>query len=98
MKLQYNKIKNGIEEIICSVSVFRIIKEMAKSPSKQYTKYILGKNTMLNQRDITYGLKKLIFHRWVMEEKHGRLRVYKLNIENKTLIAFMEFLKKAEII
>ncbi|MCS7385762.1 MAG: hypothetical protein NDF55_03340 [archaeon GB-1867-005] len=87
-------IREEIEKAIGSISTLRVLGEMAKNPTKTYSKYALAKGTMLNERDVANALKKLIAIGWIEELSYGRIKAYKLNLNNEKVKAAMKFLRE----
>jgi len=92
------KEKEEIEKAICSISTLRVLATMGKQPSKTFSKYALRKETMLNERDISRAIKKLIEINWIKELNLGRIRLYQINLENPKTKHLIEFLKKVKYI
>jgi len=91
-------IREEIEKALCSISTFRILGEMAKNPSKAYTKYLLCKNTFLNFRDVSNALKKLIEIGWIEEIYLDDIKLYKLNLNNFKVKVLIKFLREINYI
>ena len=88
------KIRSEIERVFGSISTLRIIGVMACNPNKNYTKYALAKNSMLNDRDVSYALKRLIEIGWVIEQNYGGIKMYKLNLNNEKVKLTIKFLRE----
>ena len=92
------KNREEIEKAICSISTLRILAAMGKQPSKTFSKYALRKETMLNERDVSRAIEKLMEINWIEELNLGRIKLYKLNLKNPKIKTLIEFLKKMNYI
>ena len=71
---------------------------MGKQPSKTFSKYALRKETMLNERDVSRAIEKLMEINWIEELNLGRIKLYKLNLKKPKIKTLIEFLKKMNYI
>jgi len=87
-----------LELAICSKSTFRILVVMAKQPRRSFTKYALGKEALLNDRDVNYAIKRLLEINWIKELNYGKVKLYRININNYKVNLFVKFLKEVKCI
>jgi len=92
------ELREEIEKAICSISTFRVLAELAKHPTKTYTKYALSKATMLDAKDVSNAIKKLLEINWIEEVNLGSIKVYKINLNNDKVRILTEFLRKINYI
>lgn len=82
-----------VEAGLGSVGRLRILRKMIEKPDGYFSKYALQKATGLKPIDVRRDLEILLSLGWVKEYGYEPKR-YKINLENETVKAIAEFMRK----
>lgn len=83
-----------IEDILSSRGRIKILKILSELEETNITQ--ISKRTMLNYETTLSHLKKLIEIGIIKEKRFGKIRIFKINKENKLTLKIVDFIKTWE--
>lgn len=83
-----------IEDILSSRGRVRILKILSELEETNITQ--ISKRAMLNYETTLMHLKKLIEMGIIVEKRFGKIRIFKVNKENKFTLKIIDFIKTWE--